>query len=66
MAKMTVTEHADIEIALKAEIAELVRQLRESEYRTKTEKAVINMKLAEKRATLREHISIPISELTVE
>jgi hypothetical protein len=61
--KMTVTQHADKEIALKAEIEELIRQLRDSEYRTKREKEAISADLQAKRVELREHIAIPLSDL---
>jgi citrate synthase len=60
---MTVTQHADKEIALKAEIEELIRQLRDSEYRTKREKEAISADLQAKRVELREHIAIPLSDL---
>jgi hypothetical protein len=60
---MTVTQHADKEIALKAEIAEFIRQLSESEYRTKREKEAISADLQAKRLELREHIAIPLSDL---
>jgi hypothetical protein len=60
---MTVTQHADKEIALKAEIAEFIRQLSESEYRTKREKEAISADLQAKRVELREHIAIPLSDL---
>jgi hypothetical protein len=60
---MTVTQHADKEIALKAEIEELIRQLRDSEYRTKREKEAISVDLQAKRVELREHIAIPLSDL---
>jgi len=61
--RMTVTQHADKEIALKAEIEELMRQLRDSEYRTKREKEALSFDLQAKRAELREHIQIPLSDL---
>jgi hypothetical protein len=61
--RMTVTQHADKEIALKAEIAEFIRQLSESEYRTKREKEAISADLQAKRLELREHIAIPLSDL---
>jgi hypothetical protein len=61
--KMTVTQHADKEIALKADIAEFIRQLSESEYRTKREKEAISADLQAKRLELREHIAIPLSDL---
>jgi len=61
--RMTVTQHADKEIALKAEIEELIRQLRDSEYRTKREKEAISFDLQAKRVELREHIAIPLSDL---
>jgi hypothetical protein len=61
--KMTVTQHADKELALKAEIEELIRQLRDSEYRTKREKEAVSFDLQAKRAELREHIAIPLSDL---
>ena len=61
--KMTVTQHADKELALKADIEELIRQLRDSEYRTKREKEAISFDLQAKRAELREHIAIPLSDL---
>jgi hypothetical protein len=61
--RMTVTQHADKEIALKAEIAEFIRQLSESEYRTKREKEAISADLQAKRVELREHIAIPLSDL---
>ena len=61
--RMTVTQHADKEIALKADIEELIRQLRDSEYRTKREKDAISCDLQAKRAELREHIAIPLSDL---
>jgi len=61
--KMTVTQHADKEIALKADIEELIRQLRDSEYRTKREKEAISVDLQAKRVELREHIAIPLSDL---
>jgi len=61
--KMTVTQHADKEIALKADIEELIRQLRDSEYRTKREKEAISADLQAKRVELREHIAIPLSDL---
>jgi len=61
--KMTVTQHADKELALKAEIEELIRQIRDSEYRTKREKEAISFDLQAKRAELREHIQIPLSDL---
>ncbi len=61
--KMTVTQHADKEIALKAEIEELIRQLRDSEYRTKREKEAISVDLQAKRVELREHIAIQLSDL---
>jgi len=61
--KMTVTQHADKEIALKAEIEELIRQLRDSGYRTKREKEAISFDLQAKRAELREHIAIPLADL---
>ena len=61
--KMTVTQHADKELALKAEIEELIRQLRDSDYRTKREKEAISFDLQAKRAELREHIAIPLSDL---
>jgi hypothetical protein len=60
---MTVTQHADKEIALKADIAEFIRQLSESEYRTKREKEAISADLQAKRLELREHIAIPLSDL---
>lgn len=61
--KMTPAQHADKELALKAEIADLVTQLSEGEYRTKTEKAALSYKLQTKRQELSDHIAIPISEL---
>ena len=61
--RMTVTQHADKEIALKADIAEFIRQLSESEYRTKREKEAISADLQAKRLELREHIAIPLSDL---
>ena len=61
--KMTVTQHADKELALKAEIEEFIRQLRDSEYRTKREKEAISFDLQAKRVELREHIAIPLSDL---
>jgi hypothetical protein len=61
--KMTVTQHADKEIALKADIAEFIRQLSENEYRTKREKEAISADLQAKRLELREHIAIPLSDL---
>ena len=61
--RMTVTQHADKEIALKADIEELIRQLRDSGYRTKREKEAISFDLQAKRAELREHIAIPLSDL---
>lgn len=61
--KMTVTQHADKEIALKADIEELIRQLRDSEYRTKREKEAISFDLQAKRVELRDHIGIPLSDL---
>ena len=61
--RMTVTQHADKELALKAEIEELIRQLRDSEYRTKREKEAISVDLQAKRVELREHIAIPLSDL---
>lgn len=61
--RMTVTQHADKEIALKADIEELIRQLRDSEYRTKREKEAVSLDLQAKRVELREHIAIPLSDL---
>jgi phage-related minor tail protein len=50
--------HVQTELALKAEIEELVRVLRDSEYRTKTEKAYYADQLAAKRLELREHLGL--------
>lgn len=61
--KMTPAQHADKELALKAEIAGLVTQLSEGEYRTKTEKAALSYKLQAKRQELQEHLAIGIADL---
>jgi phage-related minor tail protein len=50
--------HVQTELALKAEIEELIRVLRDSEYRTKTEKAYYSDALAAKRLELREHLGL--------
>ena len=61
--KMTPAQHADKELALKAEIAELVAQMSEGDYRTKTEKAAISYKLQAKRQELVDHLAIPLTDL---
>jgi hypothetical protein len=50
--------HVVKELALKAEIEELIRQLRDNEYRTKTEKLYISDQLQAKRLELRAHLGI--------
>lgn len=50
--------HVQKELELKAEIEALVTRLRNSEYRTKTEKAYYADLLAQKRSELREHLGI--------
>lgn len=56
MTKEELEAHVATELALKAEIEELVRVLRDSEYRTKTEKQYYSDQLAAKRAELRDHL----------
>lgn len=63
--KMTPAQHADKELALKAEIADFVTKLSEGEYRTKIEKAALSFKLQEKRAELQEHLAIGLSDLNL-
>lgn len=61
--KMTVKQHADKELALKADIASLVTEMNEGNYRTKIEKQALAMKLELKREELKAHIAIPLSDL---
>ncbi len=50
--------HVEKELELKAEIEALVERLRNSEYRTKTEKAYYADQLAAKRLELRDHLGL--------
>jgi hypothetical protein len=50
--------HVAKELELKAEIEALVERLRNSEYRTKTEKAYYADQLAAKRLELRDHLGL--------
>jgi hypothetical protein len=50
--------HVEKELELKAEIEALVERLRNSEYRTKTEKAYYADQLASKRSELRDHLGL--------
>ncbi len=50
--------HVTKELELKAEIEALVERLRNSEYRTKTEKAYYADQLAAKRLELRDHLGL--------
>ncbi len=50
--------HVATELELKAEIEALVERLRNSEYRTKTEKAYYADLLASKRQELRVHLGL--------
>lgn len=50
--------HIETELNLKAEIEALVERLRNSEYRTKTEKKYYADLLAEKRQELRVHLGL--------
>lgn len=62
-AKMTPAQHADKELALKAEIAALVDELGQSNYRTKIEKQALSYKLQTKRQELQEHLAITLDQL---
>lgn len=62
-AKMTVAEHADKELALKAEIDALILEMKEGNYRTKMEKQALSIKLQNKREELLAHKAIPITDL---
>ena len=50
--------HVNKELALKEEIEVLKERLRNTEYRTKTEKSFISGQLQEKRHELREHLGL--------
>ena len=50
--------HVQRELEIKAEIEALVERLRNSEYRTKTEKAYYADLLASKRLELRDHLGL--------
>lgn len=50
--------HVQTELALKTEIQDLVQLLRDSDYRTKTEKAHYADQLAAKRLELRDHLGL--------
>jgi hypothetical protein len=50
--------HVNKELALKEEIEVLKQRLRNTEYRTKTEKSSISEQLQEKRHELREHLGL--------
>lgn len=50
--------HVEKELELKAEIEALVARMRNSEYRTKTEKQYFTDELAAKRLELREHLGL--------
>jgi phage-related minor tail protein len=50
--------HVQKELEIKAEIEALVERLRNSEYRTKTEKAYYADQLAAKRLELRDHLGL--------
>ena len=50
--------HVQKELELKAEIEALVERLRNSEYRTKTEKSYYADLLAAKRLELRDHLGL--------
>jgi hypothetical protein len=54
--------HADRELEIKAEIEALKLQLRNSEYRTKTEKMALSNLLQTKRTELRVHLGLPTYE----
>lgn len=53
-----VEAHVQKELALKEEIEALKQRLRDSDYRTKTEKSFISGQLQEKRAELRAHLGL--------
>jgi hypothetical protein len=50
--------HVNKELVLKEEIEVLKQRLRNTEYRTKTEKSSISEQLQEKRHELREHLGL--------
>ncbi len=50
--------HVQKDLEIKAEIEALVERLRNSEYRTKTEKAYYADQLAAKRLELRDHLGL--------
>lgn len=49
--------HADKELAIRAELAELQAMLENQDYRTKTEKAAIGAAVQAKRVELNDHIA---------
>jgi hypothetical protein len=58
---MTIAEaraHADKELALRAEIKEIMEMISNQEYRTKTEKVAFSAALQEKRAELNAHLAL--------